>query len=205
MKRYLYFAFLFLCSKVVVAQDSSAALSMDTAAYHYGNATTNRNFEVKRAPIVYRRAFKVNTAKTQQEVYDRALAFARMENTNYNSDSKKGKISLPITWEYKGGFNECVEDLAITATLTLEVKDTKTRISLTDITYQHKDKDDKNARPVAKTDFFTTYPACAPASGKAELLYNCSDCSRSIKSIDKNFQLQFETLATQYQEWLKKY
>jgi len=185
----------------------SASIAMDTAAYHYGNTinTAKTNFQVKREPIVYRRAFRVNSATNEQEVYTRALGFARTVNVDFKEDKKHSTITIPVTWQYKGGFNECIEDLTLNARLVLETKGTKTRISLTDITYEHHAKDDATVKPVAKSDFFTKYPDCAPKQGKAELLYNCSECSRSMNSIDKNFQSQFETLAGEYQEWLKKY
>lgn len=206
MKHAICFIVFAFFSGTAFAQDKedSASLAMDSSAYHYGN-TAKADFKIKRDPIAYRRAFRVNSATNEQDVYTRALGYARTVNADFKEDKKKSAITIPVSWQYKGGFNECIEDLTINASLTLEVKGTKTRISLTDITYQHHAKDDASVKPIAKSDFFTKYADCAPKQGKVELLYNCTDCSRSIKSIDKNFQSQFETFAGEYQEWLKKY
>ncbi|HRO42953.1 MAG TPA: hypothetical protein PL009_08970 [Flavipsychrobacter sp.] len=181
--------------------------NIQEASYHFGNAgnKTANTFKINREPVVLRRAFKVNTATTQDEVYERALGFARMMNANYNSDKKAGTITIPVSWQYQGNFNDCVENLSLNAVLLIEVKDVKTRISLTDIVYEHTGKEEKGAKPVAKSDFFSTHAACAPEKGKVELLYNCKECTRSINSIDKNFRSQFDVYANQYQERLKKY
>jgi hypothetical protein len=208
MKRILFYFLYTICSFSAWAQsDSTVKEQHEEADFHYGNAADKkaRVFEVKREPVVFRRAFKVNSAGTQAEVYDRALGFARMTTADFREDKKKGIITVPVSWRYSGGFNECVEDMQVHGRLVIEVKELKTRISLTDITYEHRDKANADAKPVAKTDFFSKHADCAPEKGKVELLYNCTECSRSIKSIEKNLQSRFEAYANQYQERLKKY
>lgn len=210
MKNLLCYLFLSIVSLKTFGQNAEPSTGdeqMEEATYYYGNKTGDRNkdFQIKHKPLVFRRAYRVNSANGEADVYERALGYARMININYKAEKEKGKIIVPIEWKYKGGFNECIENLDIKADLVLEVKDIKTRISLAHITYKHHDKADGNGKPIAKTDFFSRHPDCAPEKGKAELLYNCDECNRSVRSIDKNFQEQFENFAAQYQEWLRKY
>ena len=180
---------------------------MDTAEYHYGRvaATSSQSFRVNRDKIVFRRAFQVNTAANAQEVIDRALGFARMMGEGYRLDKKKNTVSVPVTWQYQGGMNECIEDMDLEGKLLIEVRGTKTRISLTDIRYKHRDRDNGEAKPVAKSDIFSRKPDCAPKEGQAELLYNCNQCRVSLSSLDRHLEARFDDYAAQYQDRLRKY
>jgi hypothetical protein len=209
MKRILLLCFLLPILISAEGQDlgdtSKEAISKDTAEYYYGNrqGQSPGAFTVKREKIAFKKVFQVKTAINENEVYNRALSFARLMSTNYKT-SKGHAITVPITWNYKGGFNECIENLIMNGTMKLEFKGNKTRISISEITYQH--FDDKNkASGVAKSDLFSRKPDCAPASGKVELLYNCTQCTQSLRSLDRGLETQFTNYAREYQERLKKY
>ena len=212
MKQLLGIAVLCLLGLQVYAQDDSNDVSLslpasDSAEFHYGNVPEKRKaaFKVNREKIVYHRVYQVNTAKDADEVYERALGYARMMNVNHKGNKNKRSITMPITWAYSGGMNECIEALQLQGTLLIEVKDLKTRITLKDISYVHHDRDDDHVKPVAKSDFFSKRPDCAPANGKVELLYNCTTCQQSLRSLDSQLESQFDLFADQYQERLKKY
>lgn len=229
--KYGLLLFILLSSFPLWAQDTSyktptedGVSAKDSAKYYYGNktdvdasaddeaASTDNNrkttattFKVNHEPVAFHRAYRVNTAHTSQEVMNRATSFAQTINVNYEVEKTKSvkKISVPFSWHYHGGFNECIEDLDITGKILLEVKDVRTRISLVDIHYVHHDKYDGDTEPVAKRDFFSKHDDCAPEEGKIELLYNCTECQRSIQSLDKSLQNKFTEMADLYQERLK--
>lgn len=222
--KYGLLLFILLASFSLQAQDTSygtvtedVVSAKDSAKYYYGNksdmnasADNNRKtetttFKVNHEPIAFHRAYRVNTASTSKEVMDRAISFAQTINVNYDIEKTKSekKITVPFTWHYHGGFNECIEDLDLTGKILLEVKDVRTRISLVDIHYVHRDKYDGGIQPVAKSDFFSKRDDCAPEEGKIELLYNCDECQRSVQSLDKSLQNKFTEMADLYQERLK--
>ena len=207
----LLFIFLLPLSLQSFAQDSlkaEAAISAkDSAAAFSGNRATGNteNFTVKREKILHRRVYKVNSAKTDAEVFERAMGFARMVDVDYKADKGKKTITIPVSWVYQGRSNECIEDLNLAGTLTLEVKDLKTRITLTNISYKHFDKGTRNATGVAKSDLISRKADCAPQQGAVELLYNCNRCQQSLNHLSGALENKFEDLAAQYQEMLKKY
>lgn len=205
MKRLLLSALFIASALNTFSQEERHDQKADTneAGVYYGKSSQVAVSDKKQQTLIFRRAFKVNSATNQAEVYDRALGFARLFATDYREDKKKAKITIPVSWKYYGGSNDCIENLNLQAQLVVEVKDLKTRISLINITYQH--HSGEKSKPVAKSNFFSREPECAPAEGKAELLFNCSACDRSIQSIEKHFSMQFESYASLYQERLKKY
>jgi len=209
MKHAAIYTFLLLCCKSATAQeaDSIVSTTMERPAFYYGHTSAKAaaSFEVKKEPVAYRRAFKVTTAQSEDEVYRLALGFARTLSKNVRGDKEKGTIKIPVKWQYAGGNNECIENMDLQAQLVIEVKDIKTRISLTHIKYQHQSKEDGSTTDVAKTDFFSRHAPCAPSSGPVELLYNCSECGKSLKSVEKSWQSYFDNLADQYHEALKRY
>jgi hypothetical protein len=183
----------------VSAEDSATSFAGHTAR------PVEQKFEVKREKLRFSKVYQVNAAKSSTEVYDRALGYARMLNASYKEDKGRKTIRIPVTWKYTGGANECIENLDLSGDLVVEVKDLKTRISLTDISYTHRDREEGTEKGVAKSDLISRKPDCAPTSGQAELLYNCSACNLSLSSLDKNLKAQFEFYTEQYQERLKKY
>lgn len=190
-------------------QDSSLSLAVpasESADYYEGAVSGGaKDFQVTRDKILYRKAFQVNSAHTVDEVYDRAVAFARLINTHYKTEKSKTRITVPVTWLYSGGANECIENMELQGTLVLEIKGTKTRITLSDISYTHLDKDNSERKDVAKSDLFSRKAACAPEQGVAELLYNCKECAQSLKSVSAALERQFNEYAGQYQNLLRKY
>ncbi|RYD54421.1 MAG: hypothetical protein EOP56_19240 [Sphingobacteriales bacterium] len=208
MKR-LLIIFLLSSAFQVQAQDtadSTVSMAADTAAAFTGNRSEPATaFKPGREKMVYRRVFKVNTAKTDQKVFDRALGFARMHDADYKSSKKDKTISFPVQWTHQGRANECVENLVLKGTVTVEVKNLKSRISLTDITYIHSDKPGGDQKGIAKSDLLSRKPDCAPSSGAVELIYSCSQCRQSTSHVTSSVEDQFEQLASQYQERLKKY
>jgi len=212
MKKLLLLACILSTGLIARAQEepdagvSESISAADSADYHFGNtADKPRPYKVNRKNIVFHRVFQVNTAKDESEVYDRALAYARMLNVNYKESNSQKSIRIPITWKYSGPPNGCVEDLDLKAVLLVEVKDIKTRITLKDISYVHHDRDDGRSKGVAKSDFFSKRADCAPTSGPVELIYNCSGCSQSVSSVDQHLEARFDMFASEYQERLKKY
>jgi hypothetical protein len=212
MKQLFLIGVLSLLGSPLFAQDDSNDVSMsvpaaDSADFHYGNVSEAKPavFKVNREKIAFHRVYQVNTAKDADEVYERALGYARMMNVDHKGNKNKRSITMPITWSYSGGMNECIEALQLQGTLLIEVKDLKTRITLKDINYVHHDRDDDHVKPVAKSDLLSKHLDCAPAQGKVELLYNCTACQQSIKSVDSQLESQFDFFANQYQERLKKY
>ncbi len=152
----------------------------------------------------YQRVFQVKNAKTTADIYNRAADFARKLNPKFKADKAGKSFSVPVTWQYEGGFNQCVKTLDLKARLVIEIKENKTRIMLTGITYQHHRQDEEEIIPVAKSTLFSKGPECAPGKGKIELLYDCADCKRSIKSVQRALDEQFDDFASQYQERLRK-
>jgi hypothetical protein len=128
-----------------------------------------------------------------------------MIDVNHKANKSKKSITIPVSWSSTGGQNECVEALQLQGTLLIEIKDLKTRITLKDIKSVHHDRDDGHEKPVAKSDFFSKRPDCAPAKGQVELLYNCTACQRSLMAVDAVLENQFDLFAVQYQERLRKY
>jgi hypothetical protein len=190
--------------------DDSAQVAIsaeDSAASFAGHAAqpVAQKFEVKREKLRFSKVYQVNAAKSSTKIYDRALGYARMLNAGYKEDQGRKTIHIPVTWKYTGGANECIENLDLSGDLVVEVKDLKTRISLTDINYTHRDRNEGIEKGVAKSDIISRKADCAPTKGQAELLYNCSACNQSLGSLDKNLKAQFEFYTEQYQERLKKY
>ncbi len=184
--------------------DSNQNLELSEAASYTGN-TQEKKFEVNRERIVYRRTFKVTNANTANEVFERAKNFARVTNVNFKENKSKKTLTIPVDWRYHGGYNECVEDMNLKGDLLVEIKGTKTRISLTNITYEHKDRGNGEAKGVAKSNLLKRQEDCAPQSGKVELIYNCTSCNESLQSVTRALQSQFDIYADQYQDALRWY
>lgn len=211
MKTLLYLMLFTLFSLSASAQaatdtaSSFSVLSEENAKYYYGKSSgrETKEFEVKHDKVIFRRAYRVNTARSAEDVYNRALEYARNMNTDFRESKNKKIISFPFTWKYYGGSNHCIENLDLKARVILEFKGVKTRISFTDVTYTHLDKDSDEQKPVARSDFFSKRPDCAPAEGKIELLYNCDQCPKSTDNLDKSLKNEFEMLADRYQDSLR--
>ncbi len=186
------------------AADSSLRLEMKDTSGYTGNAP-EKKFVVNREKIVYRRVFKVNNASNADEVFQRAQSFARLNSADQKIDKKKRTLTFPVTWRYHGGFNECIEDMELQGELAIEVKGTKTRISLQNLKYRHLDRRNGQPKTVAKSDLFSRKPDCAPVDGQIELLYNCASCPQSLESVTDALKARFNQYASQYQDSLRWY
>lgn len=205
-----FITFLIVFSLSASAQEAPADTAMaesisasDSAAYHYGNRTGAP--DPAKEKIVYRRVFQVRNAGSTDDIYTRALSFARTMSVNFREDKRKKTIRIPVRWGYHGASNDCIEDLAMEGEMIVEIKGDKTRLSLTDIRYTHHDRKDSSVKGVAKSDVFSRKPDCAPEKGKVELLYQCSACPQSIKHLTADLAGRFDVYARQYQDALRWY
>lgn len=207
MKRllFLFFIPLALQASAQDVTDTTASVSANDSASFTGNTTKPATFTVKRDKIVLRKVFAVNNAQSDQEIFSRAVAFARGVSAGYVADNKKKTITVPVTWPYSSRANECVEDMDMKGTMVIEVKNKKTRMTLTDITYEHFEKGTRNAIGIAKSDLISRKADCAPQKGAVELIYNCDKCQQSVNSLDGSLKTQFEMLTGRYQDALRRH
>jgi hypothetical protein len=183
---------------------SEAVSSTENADYHYGQSGS-ASTAVPKEKIIYRRAFQVKNANDAKDVYTRALTFARTMSTKFKEDKRSNTIKIPVTWGYHGASNECIEELMLEGEITVEIKGTKTRLTLSDISYTHHDRGDNTVKGVAKSDIISRKPDCAPSKGKVEGLYNCGVCKQSLSHLTSALSTQFDVFARQYQDALRWY
>jgi hypothetical protein len=166
------------------------------AVFAQGNNTTNNK-------DAYSRVYSVHN-RTAIDIYFMASDFARKKNQDVMKDPVNNAVTIDVAIPYQPANNECVEDLDLTGKLTIQAKDGKTRILMTDLKYMHRDDKTGDTTPIAKTNLLQQeLPACAPPTGQVDALYSCTDCTKSIEHVNSTLEQFFNQMATDYQKYLK--
>jgi hypothetical protein len=151
----------------------------------------------------YSRVYSVAN-RTAIDIYFMASDFARKKNQDVVKDPINNAVTIDVAIPYQPGNNECVEDLDLAGKLTIQAKDGKTRILMSDLKYVHRDKKTGDTTSIAKTNLLQQeLEACAPPSGEVTALYSCTDCTKSVEHVNSTLEQFFNQMATDYQQYLK--
>lgn len=151
----------------------------------------------------YSRVYSVHD-RTAIDIYFMASDFARKKNHDVRKDPVNNSVTIDVAIPYQPGNNECIEDLDLTGKLTIQAKEGKTRILMSDLQYVHRDDKTGDTTSIAKTNMLQQeLEACAPPSGQVDALYSCTDCTQSVEHVNSTLEQFFNQMATDYQQYLK--